>query len=160
MGLLICFLITQNSKNLTLTLARRRIRRTKLAGSWEFLWLISCYTNDQCWPQKPHGTVKNSFRNRIDLISHFFQWKKSGFCLKKSSWKICFLQKKMMIWSKSSKKFAAKGCFQPKMLGCASRELQLKRLACLAAFPLVSRGSCGRLLPSPPGMAPHHKNPL
>lgn len=67
----------QNSKDLTLTLEGCRIRRTVVAGSWEFPWLISYYTKDQCWPQKPNGTVKNSFRKKLDLKSHFFRGKKN-----------------------------------------------------------------------------------
>lgn len=46
MWLLIRFLIMQNSKDLTLTPEGCKIKRTELARSREFLWLLSCYNSD------------------------------------------------------------------------------------------------------------------
>lgn len=151
----------QNSKGSTLTPDGRRIRRTNLAGSWEFLWLISCYTNDQCWPQKPHGIVKNSFRNRIDLKISFFPWKNSGFCLRKYSWKMFSVEKKWWLGQKVQKTLQLRKMFavQNALVCLTGAAIQAPCVLCYLSPPEAGVPVTGSFL-HPPGMALCCENPL
>lgn len=152
----------QNSKDLTLIPEGRRIRRTNLASSWKFLWLISCYTSDQCWPQKPHGTVKNSFRNRIDLKSNFFSGKNWGFVLKNTHERYVFCGKKWWLGQKVQKSLQLRKMFsaQNALVCLVGAAIQVPCMLGHLSPRGDHRGSCDRLLPSPPEMPLRHGSPL